>query len=81
VAVADAYQGKGVGSNLLRMLATMSLAAGEPNWRCDVLADNDAPLRLLATVGAVELGTVSGGVRSVLVHLDPERLLGTTVVI
>lgn len=81
VAVADAFQGKGIGSNLLRMLATMSLAAGGPVWRCDVLADNDGPLRLLATVGTVELGGVTGGVRSVTVQLDPERLLGTTVVI
>lgn len=81
VAVADAFQGKGIGSNLLRMLATMSLAAGEPVWRCDVLADNDGPLRLLATVGTVKLGGVTGGVRSVTVELDPERLLGTTVVI
>jgi RimJ/RimL family protein N-acetyltransferase len=81
VAVADAFQGRGVGSNLLRMLATMSLAAGQPVWRCDVLADNDGPLRLLATVGTVELGSVSGGVRSVEVKLDPHRLLGTTVAI
>jgi acetyltransferase len=81
VAVADAFHGRGIGSNLLRMLATMSLAAGQPVWRCDVLADNDGPLRLLATVGHVELGGVSGGVRSVTVHLDPDRLLGTTAVI
>lgn len=78
VAVADDYQGRGIGTNVLSMLATMSLAAGESHWRCDVLADNDAPLRLLAAVGEVELGGVSAGVRSVIVHLDPEKLLGTT---
>lgn len=78
VAVADDYHGRGIGTNVLSMLATMSLAAGESSWRCDVLADNDAPLRLLAAVGDVELGGVSGGVRSVIVHLDPDKLLGTT---
>lgn len=80
VAVADAYQGRGIGTNLLRMLANMSLAAGQPVWKCDVLADNDGPLRLLAVVGDVELGTVSGGVRSLTVTLDPDRLQGTTIV-
>ena len=79
LATADEFQGRGIGTNLLRMLATMSLAAGESAWRGDVLADNDAPLHLLARVGDVELGTVTGGVRSVTVYLDPKRLYGTAV--
>lgn len=79
VAVADAFQGRGIGKNLLRMLANMSVAAGEMVWRCDVLADNEGPIRLLNAVGEPELGDVNGGVRSVLVELDPHKLMGTTV--
>ncbi len=79
IAVADAYQGQGIGSNVLRMMATMSLAAGEPNWQCSMLANNDAPLRVLASVGDVEQIGITGAVRSVTVHLDPSRLLGTTI--
>lgn len=79
LATADEFQGRGIGTNLLRMLATMSLAAGESAWRGDVLADNEGPLHLMAKVGDVELGTVSSGVRSVIVTLDPKRLYGTTV--
>jgi GNAT superfamily N-acetyltransferase len=79
VAVADAYQGKGLGKNLLVMLATLSLASGQGDWACDVLADNDGPLRLLSTVGEVHLGEVSKGVRAVTVELEPQRLFGVQV--
>lgn len=79
LATADEFQGRGIGTNLLRMLATMSLAAGESAWRGDVLADNEGPLHLLAAVGDVELGAVSAGVRSVTVRLNPTLLYGTAV--
>jgi RimJ/RimL family protein N-acetyltransferase len=79
IAVADAYHGKGLGGNVLRMMATMSLAAGEPTWQCSMLADNQGPLRVLACVGDIEQCGITGGVRDVKVHLDPSRLLGTTV--
>lgn len=76
VAVADRLQGKGIGSNLLGMLATLSLASGQKYWSCDVLADNEGPIRLLERVGTVHLGDVRGGVRAVIVELDPSRLFG-----
>lgn len=78
VAVADDYHGKGLGTNLLVMLATLSLASGQNEWSCDVLADNEGPLRLLQTVGEVHLGEVTRGVRAVTVTLDPQRLFGVT---
>ena len=76
VAVADAFQGQGIGTSLLKMLATLTLASGQTQWSCDVLADNDGPLRLLANVGDVHLGGVTDGVRAVTVTLDPKKLFG-----
>jgi RimJ/RimL family protein N-acetyltransferase len=76
VAVADAFQGQGIGTSLLKMLATLTLASGQTQWSCDVLADNDGPLRLLANVGDVILGGVTDGVRGVTVTLDPKKLFG-----
>ncbi|MCB9411960.1 MAG: GNAT family N-acetyltransferase [Actinobacteria bacterium] len=76
VAVADDYQGQGLGCNLLRMLATMSLAAGEPVWQCSMLADNEGSVRVMECVGDIEQVGISDAIRSVLVHLDPDRLLG-----
>lgn len=78
VAVADAFQGRGIGSNLLAMLATMSLAAGQDQWQAEVLADNDGPIHLLETVGTVHLGDVTEGVRRIEVTLQPNKLFGVT---
>lgn len=76
VAVADDYQGQGLGCNLLRMLATMSLAAGESVWQCSMVADNEGAVRVMACVGEIEQAGISGAVRNVLVHLEAHKLLG-----
>ena len=76
VAVADEFHGRGIGTSLLKMLATLTLASGQPEWSCDVLADNEGPLRLLGNVGEVHLGGVTDGVREVTVTLDPKKLFG-----
>lgn len=76
VAVADAFHGQGIGTSLLKMLATLTLASGQPEWSCDVLADNEGPLRLLNNVGEVHLGDVRDGIRAVTVALDPKKLFG-----
>lgn len=77
-AVADRFQGKGLGSTLLAMLATMSVAAGQPEWSCDVLADNPGPMHILAKVGTVHPGDVVRGVRHVTVELEPTLLFGAS---
>ncbi|MFM2438951.1 MAG: hypothetical protein RLZ55_1776, partial [Actinomycetota bacterium] len=76
--VADRFQGKGLGSTLLSMLATMSVAAGQPVWSCDVLADNPGPMHILAKVGTVHVGDVVRGVRHATVELEPTLLFGLT---
>lgn len=70
-AVADDYQGEGVGGNLLRMLATLSIAGGHNVWTADVLASNGAARHILTKVGNVHVVTVSAGIESL--HVDLYR--------
>lgn len=75
VAVADDYQGQAVGTQLLTMLATLSLAGGHTTWTAEVLADNTAVLGLLRRVGHVAAAPASRGERHVTVTLDAARIL------
>lgn len=67
-AVADDYQGEGIGGSLLRMLAALSIAGGHNTWTAEVLPSNGAARHLLTKVGKVHIVTVAAGVESL--HID-----------
>ena len=75
-AVADAYQGRGIATQLLRMLATLSLAGGYNRWYASVLSDNTAALATLRTVGKVHATHDGAGSLDVTVTVDPATVLG-----
>lgn len=77
VAVADAYQGNGIGKNLIQMLSTLSLAGGYKQWKADLYADNGAVSHVLEHVGDIVLLSESQGVRSIRIDLDPAIVLAT----
>lgn len=53
IAIADGYQGQGIGIALLRALTDCAQRRGVTRYRGLVLADNLAALRLLSGVGRV----------------------------
>jgi GNAT superfamily N-acetyltransferase len=80
VTVADEYHGKGIGSELLRVLARVARHRGVTRLHFDVLAENSAMLRILGKLPVVEkqedgavlhLVVDAGGVPS------PDRLEGS----
>lgn len=73
VTVVDAWQGRGAGALLVRVLADRALLAGVTHFTASVLADNEASLRMLAHGGAlVGRELASHGVLDVLVELRPD---------
>lgn len=73
ITVVDEYQGKGLGTLLLGMLAATARAAGITKFRAFVLEDNMAMRTLLGELG-VEARRDAPGVLVMDVPLDPERL-------
>lgn len=74
VMVADEYQHKGVGTALLKMLAPMSIAAGQPVWQAWLMADNVGARKILEKVGVVKTVQSWGAEYCVNVHLYNDSL-------
>lgn len=74
-AVADDYQGQGIADNLVRMLATLSIAGGFNDWTAEMFADNKGARHLLHKVGTVRVTGRSRGVESLHIHLDHKKVL------
>jgi len=70
IVVADAYQGRRLGTLLARELARAARAVGIRRFAATMLSDNAAVRRLMATISAhLELERLEGGVREVVVDL------------
>jgi RimJ/RimL family protein N-acetyltransferase len=72
VAVLDAYQGRGVGRGLLRLLTEQAILHGIRRFKAEVLAENEPMLRLLEDLGA-EVRSRNGAVLELEVPL-PESI-------
>ena len=60
-AVADEYQGRGIGTRLLEQLAGRAADRGVERFIGEVMADNDAMIKVFAGVGFEVARTLSGG--------------------
>jgi len=70
IVVADAFQGRRLGTLLARELAGAARAVGIRRFAATMLSDNEAVRRLMATISAhLELERLEGGVREVVVDL------------
>ena len=70
IVVADAFQGRRLGTLLARELAGAARAVGIRRFAATMLSDNAAVRRLMATISAhLELERLEGGVREVVVDL------------
>jgi acetyltransferase len=70
IVVADAYQGRRLGTLLARELADAARAVGIRRFAATMLSDNTAVRRLMATISAqLQLERLDGGVREVVVDL------------
>src|SRR5262245_42904899 len=65
-AVADAYQGRGIGTLLLEHLIPLARASGITEFQADVLGENNRMLQVFAQSGFVVTSSVEAGV----VHLS-----------
>src|SRR5262249_59573845 len=65
-AVADAYQGRGIGTLLLEHLIPLARASGIAEFQADVLGENNRMLQVFAQSGFVVTSSVEAGV----VHLS-----------
>lgn len=76
VTVADAHQGKGLGTLLLGMLARSAVENGIDTWVAEVLTENTAMLNLFRDLGARDVKLEEGGVVRVEIPVprDPTRL-------
>lgn len=72
--VADAWQGKGIASQMLSILGVLSYAGGHTQWYASILADNTPAVRLLSHVGTPTLTKTSMGVADYTITLDPDKL-------
>jgi len=70
IVVADAFQGRRLGTLLARELAGAARAVGIRRFAATMLSDNAAVRRLMATISThLELERLEGGVREVVVDL------------
>ena len=74
IVVADEWQGKGVGTQILKLLATLSLASGHKVWTAEVLNSNTGVMKLLKTVGKVKRVGSSGGSSTLHIHLQTGKI-------
>ena len=74
LAVADDYQGHGLGRQLLHMLAVLAVAAGQNVWSGTIASHNAAAFAVLETVGNVVVCETSAGVTTVLVYLERPKI-------
>lgn len=69
VVVADAWQGRGIGSRLVAELAAAAVRTGVQRWRVVRLAENVAAARVFERVGAPAADQVTAGVRESIYEL------------
>ena len=68
--MADALQGRRLGTLLARELATAARATGIRRFAATMLGDNEPVRRLMRTISThLELDRIEGGVREVIVDL------------
>ena len=75
IAVADAYQRRGIGVGLITALATLALAGGHHSWSGEVMSENEGVLSMLGQVGTVRIIEESAGVSHIEIDLDPSKVL------
>lgn len=78
IAVADRFTRRGVGTQLLRMLAVLSIAGGYLDWSALIATENAAVIALLRRVGQVQTVTSSAGTSEVRIRLDPDLVFTAT---
>ena len=72
VAVVDDFQHRGLGSQLLTMLARVALENGIDTFTLIVLPENQAMLRLLRRMGWIHQARLHGGMYEITFHLPAE---------
>ena len=70
ITVADSWHGRGLATALLRVLTERAIAVGVKRFRAEMMADNEAVLRLLRGAGMRD-ETVSGQLVSGTIELAP----------
>lgn len=70
ITVADSWHGRGLATALLGVLTERAVAVGVKRFRAEMMADNEAVLRLLRSAGMVD-ETVSGELASGTIELAP----------
>ncbi len=70
ITVADSWHGRGLATALLRVLTERAVAVGVKRFRAEMMADNQAVLRLLRSAGMAD-ETVSGELASGSIELAP----------
>jgi RimJ/RimL family protein N-acetyltransferase len=70
ITVADSWHGRGLATALLRVLTERAVAVGVRRFRAEMMADNEAVLRLLRSAGMAD-ETVSGELVSGSIELAP----------
>ena len=71
--VADAYQGRGLGTVLLEQLAEAGRSCGLDHFVADVLAENQSMLRVFRDVGFLEHHHLDEGVIRVDLSIEPRQ--------
>jgi len=71
IAIADSWQGRGLGSALLRRLVQRAREEGITRFTADVMADNRAMLALIRKLGPTEVVHQDGPIVTVGVDLIP----------
>ena len=72
--VADAFQGRGLGSLLFQRLAALARARQITVFEAEVLKNNERMLRLFARTGLTSATRDGGSVLTILLALDPAAL-------
>lgn len=70
ITVADSWHGRGLATALLRVLTERAITVGVKRFRVEMMADNEAVLRLLRSAGMTD-ETVSGELASGTIELAP----------
>ena len=70
ITVADSWHGRGLATALLRVLTGRAIAVGVKRFRAEMMADNEAVLRLLRSAGMTD-ETASGEMASGYLELVP----------
>ena len=68
--MADSWHGRGLATALLRVLTERAITVGVKRFRAEMMADNEAVLRLLRSAGMTD-ETVSGELASGTIELAP----------